>query len=436
MADLNIAVRLTGEDHGASGVVTGMIDAISHMGNAFKAPAQAASGFIDVLGKLGLAGMGIKTLAGAVAGVASGMVSGNAEMETYETQLGTLLGSASAAKDRLAELARFGAETPFELPEVVRAEKVLLGFGLTGKRVVEQTGKSAADFRSLVGDIAAGTGASFEEIALNMGKFSSGATGEAISRFQEMGIVTREQLQAMGVEFSKSGELLSPIPIAFQAITKISQEKFGGGMQKLSQTFSGQMSTLQDNFAAVKRTVMAPIFDVLTKSVGGLNNVLSSPAFQNALASVADWLGSRVTDGIGLATRGFTTLQDIAGHINFAAIVASASQLLSTGNDLIGFFTGAENAGLRLHNALERTFGLEASNVIIGALETIRTVAPQVIPSITKLATSIGGSLHDAFVALAPTGERLGSVFATVTDAVKGLVPEPVTQLKIGRAHV
>ncbi len=78
---------------------------------------------INKLGALGLASMGFKAAGDAL----SGLVQGNADMEAYTVQLGTLMGSADKAKDRLAELAKFGAETPFELPELVRAEKVLQG---------------------------------------------------------------------------------------------------------------------------------------------------------------------------------------------------------------------------------------------------------------------------------------------------------------------
>lgn len=355
-----------------TGPLDGFSSALSRIGAVAASPVHAVGGLTSALGALGLAGLGLKTLAQGVAGVATGMVSGNAEMETYETQLGTLLGSADKAKERLAELAKFGAETPFELPEVVRAEKVLLGFGLTGQKVVDLTGKSASEFRTLTGDIAAGTGAAFEEIALNMGKFASGATGEAISRFQEMGIATREQMTALGVQFSKSGELLSPLPIAMQAIVKISQEKFGGGMDKLSKTFGGQMSTLADNFNQAKNVVMAPIFDVLKDSVGTLNTALSGEGFQRTLRSVAELLAGAVKRGVDAATVAFGLLMDV----------------FNEGGDL-GVFA----------DDLRELFGIDISplvawqrwlgDVLPAAIETLRTALVQVY----ERATTFFGSL-------------------------------------------
>lgn len=332
-----LAIRISASD-AARPALKSVSDSLGDIASAATAPTRAVGSFIDALGRIGLAGMGLATIAQSIAGVATSMVSGNAEMETYETQLTTLLGSADLAKERLAELAKFGAETPFELPEVVRAEKVLVGFGLTGKKAFEVTGKSAGDFRTIVGDIAAGTGSSFEEIALNMGKFSAGATGEAISRFQELGIATREQMAAMGVQFSKSGELLSPIPQAMQAVVQIAQSKFGGGMDKLSKTFAGQMSTLSDNLNQAKIAIMQPIFEVLKDSAGRLNDVLGSAGFQTILTTVAATLAGVVKAGLDLAGRGFVFLQSVAERLTaaFNAFRPTAERVLGIVGSLLG----------------------------------------------------------------------------------------------------
>ena len=104
----------------------------------------------------------MSSLTNAVGGLASGMVAGNAEFERYEVQLGVLLGGAQAAKDKMAELAQFAQSTPFELPEVVRAEKILQGFGLASDAAAKAFGFSASQIRTIAGDVAAGAGASLE----------------------------------------------------------------------------------------------------------------------------------------------------------------------------------------------------------------------------------------------------------------------------------
>jgi phage tail tape-measure protein len=91
----------------------------------------------------------IGALGSAFSSLQQGMIGGNAEFERYETQFGVLLGSASAAKDRLAELAKFGAETPFELPEVVRADKILQAFGLHSAETAKKFGMSGTQIRTI-----------------------------------------------------------------------------------------------------------------------------------------------------------------------------------------------------------------------------------------------------------------------------------------------
>lgn len=250
-----------------------------------------SSGMSSMMGGLALAGgavTGVLAIGSAITSVASSMVSGNVEMETYQTQLGTLLGGADAAKTRIQELAKIGAETPFDLPQLVAAEKIMAGFGLTTEKTQQLTGRSLDQYRMAIGDMAAATGAPLDEVTLLWSKFGSGATGEAISRLQELGIVTREQMAAMGVEFSKSGELVTPIPEAMKIAMDLANEKMGGGMKALSSTFAGQMSTLSDNFGQAKVLLMAPIFDVLKDGLTGLNEMLSSETFTTALKSMAE----------------------------------------------------------------------------------------------------------------------------------------------------
>src|SRR5512139_1309029 len=141
----------------------------SSLGGAFSDIGRIAGGF--VIGNVISAGL--SKIGDVIGDVKNAMIDGNAEFERYQTQFGVLLGSADAAQKRLKELADFGARTPFELPEVVRADKVLQSFGLHAQDTAKRFGKSGSQIRTVAGDVAAGTGASFEEIAGYLGKFSA-----------------------------------------------------------------------------------------------------------------------------------------------------------------------------------------------------------------------------------------------------------------------
>ncbi len=312
MAD-TVKIDLQATDH-ASQAIGGVRGALSQMA----VMAGAFAGAMGITAGLGKIAEGFRALT-------AGMVSGNAEFEQYEVRFRTLLGSADAAQQRMAELAQFGRETPFDLSEVVQADTILQGFGLHAATTAQQFGFSGEQIRRIAGDVASGTGASFNEIALALGRFSSGATGEAMMRFQELGIVTRQQLTQMGIQFSKSGQLLSPLPQAMQAVLTAMRDKYGGLMAAQSGTFDGMLSNLRDWASAAMRETGKPLFDALRSQLSNLLNLLNSAQVERALTSM-----TRAVESLASALGGFLgglltginnvwqalTVVDIAGQVD------------------------------------------------------------------------------------------------------------------------
>lgn len=304
----------------------------------------------------------IQNIGTAVVNTAKSMIQGNAEIETYETQLTTLLGTSDLAKERIKELAKFGAETPFELTELVKAEKVLLGFGFNTEKTMHLAKMQFSDFRTLVGDISAGTGANFEEISLLFGKFGSGATGEAIARLQELGIATKEQMKQLGIEFDSAGSLISPLPKAFEVVTKIASEKFAGGMESLSQTATGLVSTLQDNIAETLRTTGKPLFDVYKKLLQQLIALFQNNAVQSAIKGITASIGlvfNAIATGIEILTRFYPITLTLAGIIGALAIAMNS----------LAIATGIYNAVTTIASGISKAFAVVQMlvNIVLNA---------------------------------------------------------------------
>jgi phage-related protein len=376
----------------------------------------------------GIAIFGLKELGGALASTVQGFLAPAAEMERYETQLGTLMGSTDAAKQRLAELAKFGAETPFELPELVKAEKVLQGFGLTGEKALTMTGRSGQDLFKILGDVAAGTGVAFDEIALNFGKFSAGATGEAISRFQELGIATREQMAALGIQFSKSGELLSPLPEAMQAVLQIAGSKFGGGMDALSNTFEGRLSTLQDAWGGLMRTLGTPLLGIAGPGLVALSNFLGGPVTEQAqkLGDVLATMGESLAPALRIGQDAIKTFQDaLAGDwtanadsifplVNSIGILGTSirDQVIPALSDL-GTWLGDVFGGPAGDNA--STFANDVipmiGQAIQGVIEVAGPFAALLISSVRPAMEAIGGYITGTVIpAVQQVAEVLGPI--------------------------
>jgi phage-related protein len=351
-----LAVKLIGDTSGFSESMSGAAGQTRQFADKFEGEAKRIGGlgsimsgaFSWVTGNVIM--RGIDAVVGSIGSLKSGMIDGNAEFERYQVQFGVLLGSTEAAKQRLEDLAKFGASTPFELPEVVKADKIIQGFGLHSEESAKKFGFTGEEIRTIAGDTASGAGTSFEEMAAYIGKFSAGATGEVISRFQELGITTREELTKLGLEFDKSGSLLSPLPEATQVVLDLMKKKYGGMMDAQSGTFEGMMSNLNDWVAGTLRTIGQPIFEILKEKLGGVLTFLGSPDVQGAITGFATTLSS----GIGSAIAFITPIidQGITLFMGFADQIDYFVRMIVDGFDTAGPFGAVSNAIYFIADAL------------------------------------------------------------------------------------
>lgn len=348
----------------------------------------------------GLITKGIEAIGGSFGFLKDAMIGGNAQFEQYQAQFTTLLKSAPAAQQRLKELADFGAKTPFELPEVVDADKILQGFGLHSEEAAKKFGFSGAQIRTIAGDVASGTGTKFDEMALLLGKFSAGATGEAISRFQELGITTRDELTKMGLKFSASGQLLSPLPESMNVVLGLMKDKYGGLMDVQSSTFGGMVSNLQDWVAGTLRTLGQPIFEVVKEKLGDLLSFLSAPSTMAALDALAHGLAV----GIGGA-------MDFLSTVIIPAL-STAFQALKPVFALVGqLFSGAGQQSGMLGTAL---------NALGGVWTTFQGLVAAVVPAIRSVVLTVFGAVQDFLKAhSSEISAVLKLAWATIGDVVK-----------------
>jgi hypothetical protein len=90
--------------------------------------------------------------------------------------------------------------------------------------------------------------------------------------------ITREKLMALGIQFTKTGEVINRQDLWPAAIKLM--EKFSGTMEKVSRTTGGKLTNLSDSFfqfqAAVGATVtpaLKPMLDALTGILGAVGNL-------------------------------------------------------------------------------------------------------------------------------------------------------------------
>lgn len=351
---------------------------VSGLGGAVQQTDQKSGGFFkNLIGAAGgfIATNVIGTITGQFGNLVSGMIGGNAAFEDYNARFTTLLGSADSAKQRMADLAKFGASTPFELPQVVDADIVLQGFGLHSEEAAKKFGFSGEQIRTIAGDVASGTGSDFKDMALLLGKFSAGATGEAISRFQEMGITSKDELTKMGLEFDKSGALLSPLPESMNVILNLMKTKYGGLMDVQSKTFNGMMSNLQDWVGGTLRTIGQPIFEILKDKLGVVVQFLSSPEVMASITAFADGLAK----GIGVAI-------DWLSNVGFPALIEAWNTLSPVINVVIG--------AVQFAAQIFQQTGEQNVSTFTSTFDTIYSIISSVSASIQIVVQTVFGAIN------------------------------------------
>ena len=270
----------------------------------------------------GAATMGLSAVTGAVGSLVDSFTSSidaAAQMETLATAFTPLLGSAQAAQDRIAELAKFAAETPFEMPEIAKASKTL--------ETLTRGALSTSEGLRLVGDVASATNTPFEEISTTIGRLYDGLqsgrpVGEVMQRLQELGAVsgdTRSQIEAL----SKEGKNTEAWLVAENALNR-----FSGSMKLQSGTWSGLLSTLNDNITQALAKFGMPIIDRL------------KPYLQGVIATV-ELVAEKA------ANLGTTFAENFIASSNSAKTFQKAVDAISTGQVEAGFSLFWENLKLQ-----------------------------------------------------------------------------------------
>lgn len=178
-----------------------------------------------------------------------------------------LLGSVEKAKARVEELTQFSLTTPFQMPGIMQASRVL--------EVLTKGALSTAGGLRLVGDVAAATDQPIQDLAMWIGRLYGGlmsghAEGRALMTLQHFGVISGE-VRSEIEKLQKSGAA-GP---AVWAKAAQAMERFSGLMDKRIGTWNGKMSNLADSWGVFLREVGLPIKDALTPYLDALRIVIT-----------------------------------------------------------------------------------------------------------------------------------------------------------------
>ena len=241
-------------------------------------------------------------------------------IESLTTQFKTLLGSSSAAQERMEEITKFAAETPFEISELADTSKLLQTLG--GNLL------ATGDGLRLVGDAAAMSGQPIKEVGLSIGRIFNAITsgtsaGEAVNRLQELGLITGKT--KLGFETlaaaQKKGVAASLTSAEALKRLKTVMSQTEGGMAALAATTEGKLSNMADNISQLKVAFGTGFNDGLRVALDAINTKL--PEMLERFKVFGDSIGQTISDAVNGNFQKLVDVGKLIGDVISAAAVAA-----------------------------------------------------------------------------------------------------------------
>jgi len=240
-------------------------------------------------GKLIKAVMGAAVVAATVK-LVKNMAKVRMEFEKYEAMLKVALGSQDAARESMKQLAKFAAETPFQLNQLTGAYVKLVNQGF--KPTEEQ-------MRSL-GDLASAMGKDFDQLTEAI---IDAQTGE-FERLKEFGVRAKKEGDKVTFTFKEQETQVDFTASAIQGyvLGLGNMEGVSGSMAEISKTLGGRVSNLGDAWDSLMNTMGS-------KSSG-------------VMVTVINWMID-VANGMQMVVKGAKQLKDeVWGDVSHEATMA------------------------------------------------------------------------------------------------------------------
>lgn len=245
------------------------------------------------------------------------MVTVRGEVQQLEVAFETMLGSKQKSDALMKEMIDLAAKTPFGLQDVTAGAKNLLAFGSTAEDVAEEI--------TMLGDIAAGLSIPLGDLIYLYGttRTQGRMFTQDLRQFMGRGIPLAEELaKQFGVTKAEVGELVTAGKVGFNEMQKALQGmtseggKFGGLMEKQSQTITGQISALED-------AIYQMFNEIGESNEGVINSVLNGAGWMIEHYEVVLGLISKLVIAYGAYRAALMAYAAIQGALNLVAFTKS-----------------------------------------------------------------------------------------------------------------
>nr|DAI04524.1 MAG TPA: tail tape measure protein [Caudoviricetes sp.] len=363
------------------------------MASQFAAASAKATVLANMLTSLGTKAVGLAK------GFVEMGISYNAQIEKYTTGFTNMLGSAEKAQAVLNQIKQDAARTPLNVDSLVQANQLLISAGV-----------SAGEARSTIlalGDAVSATGGGSEvlsRMAANLQQIKN--VGKAAS-------IDIRQFAMAGIDIygvladytGKSTTEVKGMTITYDLLTaalqKASEEggRYYNAMETQSQTLSGRLETLKDNWSQLLGTLTKG----LTETEG------------NLVTAAAGWV-QRLQEGF--ETAGTNGLMQVGSHIVdevASGISAGIPSLAAQAEDAV------QNFALYLQDNTSQivdTGGKLLTSLANGILSTAPIVANAAVQTVSSFAVELWNNADKIFTAGADLLGKLVEGFLSLTGNV------------------
>lgn len=325
----------------------------------------------------------------------------NAQMETYMTNFTTMLGGNAAAADQLVEeLQELGSSTPLAITDLTNAAQTLLNFGAADA-------ESMADTLRMIGDVALGDASKMQSLSLAYGQMVSTGKlqGSDLLQMINAGFNPLQELSKMGYgtvaelkeQMSKGAISVEMVQEAFRHATEEGGQ-FYNAMDAASQTFTGQLSTLEDNATALA----GALTEGLTE---GLSDLI--PQANDIVVQLTDSLNENGISGM------LDVAQNMLGQF-IDTVIEKAPEVLDTGTRMIVSFIDDLAAPEKLNTMLD-TAGKLISTLLSGIVRNIPDLLAAAVRLVTNFVSYIIRHLPQI---LAVGGKLVGELVSGIIQSV------------------
>lgn len=311
----------------------------------------------------------------------------NAQMEQLQIGFSTLLGSVQKGTQFMGELQQISVYTPFESEELIKYSQMLLAMGFSANE--------AKRYLLAAGDAAAAMGKGSEGVfqilyALGQMRTAGRVNAQDMMQLTGAGVQAWNYLaKAMGKSVAEVKQLAERGGLSGAAAAEIilsgMQRDFSGMMQKMQNTWTGQLSALRDNLRIVMGESTQSLFRSLESQLIRINTFLG--AFANAVRTVGikeairqafgDEVIKTILNFINVAKQILSivipVLAFLIAHIKQVIIVWASFKAVMVAKDLVTNLKTITTALGSLATALDST---KASALgVVGAIAAIVAVA-------------------------------------------------------------